>query len=477
MNNMDKIRKKVYIAAPYRAESDVTKNTATPERMYGKIWEPQYIRFLERLEKVIQEYSFSTCLPHRDEGKWGEIYLPAREIAKICFNHVDSSDIIVALPGHSRGVHLELGYATALNKILIICLEDSEVESTLTPGLSQKTGTTFIRYRNERDLISQLRKVFRRLYKGDERISIHAVIDLGSNTIKLDIGSVDINGTLEVIKHAESSTKLMEGMLPTKILQPEPINRNIETIKRWQKWNDEYNVNITRLVSTGAVRKALNRDFLISLIKKETGLDLEIISEEQEAKILYKGAIHDFPDSKQSFAVMNIGGSTTELIIGTNTQVNKLYSLPLGTRELRSKFLSTNPPTEREYIGLINCINTCLVRYEVQPVPIGTIFLHTGGELDYVISAGCESKDFTLSQSHPKKILLPDFKNFLKRIRRLKSDQLYMLAPNPENPSWMDGAIVCNAIAICMAGKLGVNEIVPSNINLAHGLLLEIANI
>lgn len=474
---MDKTERKVYIAAPYRAASDVTKKMATPDRMYGKIWDPNYILYMEQIEKVIQEYGFTTCLPHRDEGKWGEIYLPASEIAKICFNHVESSGVIVALPEHSRGVHLELGYAAALNKRIIICLKDNEVESTLTPGLSQQTETTFIRYRNERDLISQLSKVLSRLQNGDEEISIYAVIDLGSNTIKIDIGSVDINGALEVIKHAESSTRLMEGMLPTNMLQPEPINRNIEIIKRWQKWNEEYNVKVTRSVSTGAARKALNRDLLISLIKKETGLHLEIISEEQEAKILYKGAIHDFSDSKQSFAVMNIGGSTTELIMGTKSQVNKLYNLPLGTRELRNKFLNTDPPTDQEHMGLINYINTCLDRCAVQLAPKGTIFLHTGGELDYVISAGCQLKDFTLSQSHSKKISLPDFRNFSERIRRLKSNQLYMLAPNPENPSWMDGAIVCNAIAICIAEKLGVNEIVPSNINLAHGLLLEIANI
>ena len=143
----------MYIAAPFRRFSSEMKG-----RTYGEITNRDYIALLERVEKVLLEAGYDTYLPHRDKGKWGKIYIQPKEIAKMCFDLISLSDVVVALPGQGRGVHIELGFATALKKELIIILREKEVESIFIPGLGEQMGTTIIRFKDEKDLIQQLKR-------------------------------------------------------------------------------------------------------------------------------------------------------------------------------------------------------------------------------------------------------------------------------------------------------------------------------
>ncbi len=144
--------KRVYLAAPFRKIAENEKG-----RMYGKIKDNSFIKFLERIEKILIDEGFSVCLPHRDEGDWGYTYIQPSEIAKICFSRISESDIILAFPKGSRGFHIELGYAIALKKKIIVMLEDGEKESTFVSGFPNVCETIIERYSNEDGLIHKLR--------------------------------------------------------------------------------------------------------------------------------------------------------------------------------------------------------------------------------------------------------------------------------------------------------------------------------
>lgn len=151
-------RLKIYIAAAFRRYTNEIEG-----REYGEINNNRIIQFYEQVEKIIKEEGFETCLPHRDKGHWGKIYIPPRDVAKMCFDAISSCDIMLVLAERSRGVHIEIGYAARAKKTLIIFLKEEEVESGFYAGLHKETKTKLVRYRDEKDLFRKIRKVLRKI--------------------------------------------------------------------------------------------------------------------------------------------------------------------------------------------------------------------------------------------------------------------------------------------------------------------------
>jgi nucleoside 2-deoxyribosyltransferase len=149
---------KVYIAAPFRRYTNEIEG-----REYGEIDNNQIIRFYEQVEKIIREEGFETCLPHRDKGHWGKIYIPPKDVAKMCFDAISSCDIMIVLAERSRGVHIEIGYAAHAKKTLILFIKEGEVESGFYAGLHKETKTKLVRYKDEQDLFKKIREALREI--------------------------------------------------------------------------------------------------------------------------------------------------------------------------------------------------------------------------------------------------------------------------------------------------------------------------
>jgi len=146
---------KIYIAAPFRAFA-----TDEEDRFYGVMNDSGYQAFLEKVDGKLKGWGYNTCLPHRDEGQWGELYILPEDIAEICFKHIESSSLVIVFPGKSRGVHIEIGYAAALRKKMIVFLRQGETESTLLRGLGRVTEYRCLRYSSEEDVFGLLEKHF-----------------------------------------------------------------------------------------------------------------------------------------------------------------------------------------------------------------------------------------------------------------------------------------------------------------------------
>lgn len=146
---------KIYIAAPFRAFA-----TDEEDRFYGIMNDSGYQAFLEKVDGKLKGWGYHTCLPHRDEGDWGELYILPEDIAEICFRHIESSSMVIVFPGKSRGVHIEIGYAAALRKKMIVFLPEGETESTLLRGLGRVTDYRCLRYSSEEEVFELLEKHF-----------------------------------------------------------------------------------------------------------------------------------------------------------------------------------------------------------------------------------------------------------------------------------------------------------------------------
>lgn len=485
---------RIYIAAPF---SSLTSRLAG--RLYGTIEDNSFIELLERIDDMLREQGFSVCLPHRDKGQWGKLYLDPMHIADICFDEVERCDWVLAIPRRSRAAHMEIAVASQLRKKLIILLQRNDDPSIFTYGLWRRSPTIVEVFENDSDLFEKVRECIglmraraddttflqarsrdalssfleKRTLAQSGLSSPSAVVDFGSSSLKLTVARVE-NGFVSLLHEEKfSGAPLGDEVHKSKNLSVKAIDKNVEVLRGWVQLLQTFEVQEVKIVATGAARQAANRELLISRVRSATGHHVEIVDEQVEAATLYEGAVCDFPADNLVYAVLNIGGSTTKLIIGAKEKIHNAYHFDnIGVRSLRGDYLRSDPPTDDEYAGLVRFVEKTLER--VKPISGSSqcIFLHTGGELDYVLSAGCRLRNSSLSPSHPKLARLSDFEAFAERLRRLGSSELYKLSPDPKNPRWMEGAIVCNAVAILVARKLGVKEIIPSNRNLTDGFIL-----
>lgn len=131
----------IYISAPFRIFT-----TNISGREYGILENKKIQNRLESIDLTISQLGYKPFLPHRDEGKWGQNYICPNDVTEVCFQLIDKSQALVVFPGQSRGVHIEIGYATALGKKLLVLLEENEQESTLLMGLSKFTKAQIFRY-------------------------------------------------------------------------------------------------------------------------------------------------------------------------------------------------------------------------------------------------------------------------------------------------------------------------------------------
>jgi len=150
---------RVYIAAPFTSKMANKKHG-----FYGEIVDDKYKNFLETIESVVKNEGFSTILPHRDLTSWGAMpNVNIHEITKKYFDEIDSSDIFIAYPEKGRGTHVELGWAIARKKRIILLFEEDFYLGTMIPGLGAVADIDIIQFKDIPDLKIKLRECLKRI--------------------------------------------------------------------------------------------------------------------------------------------------------------------------------------------------------------------------------------------------------------------------------------------------------------------------
>ncbi len=172
-----------------------------------------------------------------------------------------------------------------------------------------------------------------------------AVIDLGTNTCNLLIADCE-EGKINLVHTDRQPVKLgCEEGLKTGMVCPEAIQRTLEGLHRYKKAVIDFFVprNNIILVATAAVRGATNKESFIHKIKEETGFDVAVIDGETEATLIYYGAKYDGTLGDTPSLIMDIGGGSTEFIIGTNKEILWRHSFKLGVSALLQEIKPADP--------------------------------------------------------------------------------------------------------------------------------------
>jgi len=175
-----------------------------------------------------------------------------------------------------------------------------------------------------------------------------AAIDLGSNSFRLEIGRLD-SGHIQRVEYLKEAVRQGGDLDENRNLTPESIERGIRCLARFGERLQGFEATHVRAVATQTLREANNRDVFIKLAKKALGFDVEVISGVEEARLIYKGVSRFLPQSDDKRLVIDIGGRSTEFILGQGFASHHTASLHVGSVAWSLKHFSTGDYTEKAF--------------------------------------------------------------------------------------------------------------------------------
>jgi exopolyphosphatase/guanosine-5'-triphosphate,3'-diphosphate pyrophosphatase len=180
-------------------------------------------------------------------------------------------------------------------------------------------------------------------------VSLTACIDVGSNTTRLLVAETS-DGRLREVLAERAFTRLGAACGADGSIGAEKAEEIATVVARQVRLADELGAATIRVVATAAVRSAPDRDALAAAVGAAAGVALEVLSEEEEARLAFAGAIGTLPDPPPGpLGVVDVGGGSTELVVGTAVDgVQWSTSLPLGSSTVTVDRLHGDPPAVAE---------------------------------------------------------------------------------------------------------------------------------
>lgn len=177
----------------------------------------------------------------------------------------------------------------------------------------------------------------------------YGVIDLGTNTFHLLIVDKEVN-SFRVIFRQRVFVKLGKGGV--EYIQKEPFERGLKCLKEFKSQLEKYHCKIIKCIGTAALRKSSNASEFISEVNHQTGFQIDVISGDQEAYLIYKGIEQVFTFKENYSLLMDIGGGSVEFIIANKTGIVYSESIPMGIAILKNKFHFSDPMNKMEQLNL-----------------------------------------------------------------------------------------------------------------------------
>lgn len=243
------------------------------------------------------------------------------------------------------------------------------------------------------------------------------VIDIGTNsirmlTVKLENGNViSSNKILEM-------TRIGEGVDKTKMLSSAAINRSIDALKKFKKQALSEGIDDIKAIATSAVRDALNKDEFLNRAKLEIDLDIEVISGEKEAELGFAGVISGIDREVKNVLVIDIGGGSTEFIIGNRQGIKYAKSLNVGAVRMTDKHITTDPISDEEMENLTYDIRNIISEIidDIKDINIDEV-VGIGGTATTLAAVAQQLEHYDRTKVHSYELTLEEIDSMINRFK------------------------------------------------------------
>jgi exopolyphosphatase/guanosine-5'-triphosphate,3'-diphosphate pyrophosphatase len=298
--------------------------------------------------------------------------------------------------------------------------------------------------------------------------SLYAAVDLGSNSFRLEIGHFD-SGQMRRVAYLKETVRQGNGLDSDRNLTPEAMHRGWDCLARFAERIAGFRKPHVRAVATQTLREARNRDVFLTRASEILGFPIEVISGREEARLIYQGVAHLLPQSNERRLVIDIGGRSTEMILGTDLTARVMASYRVGSVAWSMKYFQDGQLTatsfERAEIAAKAILDEALSSYPPHSWDMaygssGTV----GAVADVLSSAGWPSGKITTEGIDWLKRCLVRAQHISKiRIEGLKEDRKSVIA---------GGLSVLQAVM----DLLGIQTLQVAQGALRHGVLFDMVD-
>jgi exopolyphosphatase / guanosine-5'-triphosphate,3'-diphosphate pyrophosphatase len=296
----------------------------------------------------------------------------------------------------------------------------------------------------------------------------YAAIDVGTNSVKFHIGERSADGGWRSVVDRAEITRLGES-LGTGVLNPSPMKRTIDAIAGMVDEAGREGVDEIVAVGTAGLRIARNSADFVAAVKDRCGLDLEVISGDEEARLSYLAATSALDLGEGSLVVFETGGGSSQFTFGEGKRVDERFSLDVGAVGLTERFGLADVVSEKTLAGVFDELATELGRLDGRPTPAGLVAM--GGAATNLAAVKHELATYDPDVVQGTVLGLAEIDRQIALYRTQTADErrrIVGLQPKRAEVILAGACIVHTVIA-----KLGRQSATVSDRGLRHGLLLE----
>jgi exopolyphosphatase/guanosine-5'-triphosphate,3'-diphosphate pyrophosphatase len=295
-----------------------------------------------------------------------------------------------------------------------------------------------------------------------------ASIDIGTNTILLLIAKVD-EGEIKPLLEKETMVRLGKGLYQNGVISPESMSRGYQTLSYYVDCCHEVGIQKIFTVGTSALREAKNSEDFLKMIKEKLGLSIEIISGEEEARLSYLAVAKDLKETDKTIMVIDVGGGSTEFILGKGDGIIQWVSVPLGLVHLTEQYLVSNPVRDEEWEKMVAVIRGMLIRIPRATEPFSMVSI--GGTGTTLASVEQGLKKFIPEKIHHFILKKEALKNQLFLYRSKTIDERKKIPGLP--PARADVILAGGAILYMAMEALKCPSVLISCHGVRYGLLYQ----
>ena len=301
-----------------------------------------------------------------------------------------------------------------------------------------------------------------------------ASIDIGTNSVKLFVADVENQQIRNVLLENTVVTRLGQGVDKSGELISEAMDRTLEIISDFNNRAKLIGAEDISAVATSAMRDAKNSDVFIRKVLEKTGLNPQIISGDEEAELTFAGACSDPDIRSRQVILIDVGGGSTEFILGQNGFIDNRFSINLGCVRLTEDFIHSDPIDPSELQSIIHHIISKLY-IRLSTLSVGERELvGVGGTIVAAAAVHCNMEGLSCDL-HKYILQKENIVRLLSYLRRMTLEERKNVQGLP--PQRADIIVAGITIFLTIMEILKKQEIVVSNRGLKYGILIKRAGV
>lgn len=307
-------------------------------------------------------------------------------------------------------------------------------------------------------------------------------IDCGTNSIRLLIAD-KVDGKLRDVHREMRIVRLGQGVDATGQFAPDALARTQAALTAYAELMRDHEVTKVRMVATSATRDAANRDVFFEMTADALGMVVpgavaEVITGTEEAALSFHGAVDELDPAAAPFVVVDLGGGSTEVVLGTG-DVEASHSADIGCVRLTERCLHSDPPTATEIAAAREVAREGLAEaFRAVPVEHARTWVGVAGTMTTLSALAQKMTTYDSEAIHLSRVPFDELLGVCDALIAMTRAQRAVLGPMHEGRVDVigGGAIIVEELADALGRRAGIDELVVSEHDILDGIALSIAD-